>query len=291
MPVPDSISYRTLLNNVTMLNQRLARASEQISSGKKVSHLHDAPADSAELLQLHGQLSDLDQYQANADTIGFFLQVSESTLSSVFDLATTAYARGSAAGSNFQDAAARAALAGDIRSLRDQVFSLANTRVRGRYLFSGSLVETAAFAMNGNAVTYQGNAEVNTIDIANNLQVRSNVTGSAAFTAVFAAMNDLLAAVEGGDQAGIKSALGQFTGAFAAINIVRSGLGGDLAKLQDSSTAREIQKVNIQTRQSVIGDADLAAAITDLNRTQTALQAALTAGSLIGQRSLFDYLG
>jgi flagellin-like hook-associated protein FlgL len=40
-----------------------------------------------------------------------------------------------------------------------------------------------------------------------------------------------------------------------------------------------------------VEDADLAAAVTRLNQTQTALQAALGAGSQVRRLNLFDYLG
>jgi flagellar hook-associated protein 3 FlgL len=291
MRTTDAVSYRSLLDNINTLNERMLHASEQVSSGRKLSHLHDAPADNAEMLQLKGQLADLDQYQTNADNGSFFLQVAESTLNSVYDLITTVFTRGSAAANSLNDPASLSTLASEIRSLRDQIFSLANTQVRGRYLFAGSQVNSPAFSILGDTVTYQGDTIVNTIDISSNLDVQANVPGSSVFDPVFASVDSLLLAVEGGNTNAIKAALGQFSSTLATVGQVRASLGVDLAKLQDSEVARLDQQLNIQTRQAHIGDADMAAAIAELNQTQSALQAALSAGSLIGQKNLFDYIG
>jgi len=183
-----------------------------------------------------------------------------------------------------------AALAGEIRSQRDQILSLANTQVRGRYIFGGSNVTSPAFAIAGDTVTYQGDSEVNRIDVSNGLQVQENIFGSTVFDPIFASVTSLLTAVAGGDQAAIKSALSQFSGALSTVNQVRSRLGVDLGKLQDAVITRQDLQGNIKTRQSQISDADMVEAIAEINRIQTALKAALSVGSLLGQKSLMDYL-
>jgi len=291
MRTTESIGYRNLLLNISLLNDKMEQASEQVSSGKKLSHLHDGPAESAEMLQLKNQVSELDQYQTNADNGGFFLVVADSTLSSLNDLVTAVFTRGSAAANNYTDAAARSTLASEIRALREQILSLANTEVRGRYIFAGSRVTSPAFTLSGETATYQGDEEVNTIKIGAGLQVKQNIPGSGVFSPVFAAVQSLLNAIENADSAAIESALSQFSSTLSTVSQARARLGVDLARLQDSELSRMNQQINIQSRQSRIGDADMAEAITRVNQVQTALKATLTVGSLTGQRNLFDYLG
>ena len=291
MRTTESIGYRNLLLNIGLLNEKMERASEQVSSGKRISNLHDGPAESAELLQIQSQIAGLDQFQTNADSGGFFLVIADSALSTLNDLVTAIFTRGSAAANNFSDATARAALSGEIRALRDQILSLANTEVRGRYVFAGSRVTSPAFTLSGDAATYQGDDEVNTLEIGAGVQVRQNIPGSGVFDPVFASVQSLLSAIESADPAAIQAALSQFSGTLSTVNQSRARLGVDLAKLQDSESARLNQKLNLQARQSRIGDADMAEAITQVNQAQTALKATLTVGALIGQRNLFDYLG
>jgi flagellar hook-associated protein 3 FlgL len=291
MRVADSTSYRNLVDNLNMLNERLEKASQEVSTGKRLTRPQDSPSESAEVVQLAVQLGQIDQYRTNIDNSGFFLHVTESVLNSLHDLLTTIFTRGSAAGSSFNDASVRQALATEIRSLRDEIFSLANTEVRGRYLFAGSRVTSAAFEINGDTVSYLGDERVNTIQIAAGLQVEQNIPGSAVFSTVFANIEQLLTAIESGDQAGIESALDQFSDTFSALGQVRTRLGVDLSKLQDSEVALQTQEADINTRRAHVEDANLAEAITRLNQTQTALQATLSAGSFVRQLNLFDYLG
>ncbi len=290
MRITEAISSRNVLENIAMLNERLERASEQASSGKKLLQLHDSPSASAEMLKLAQQQAQIDQYQSNAENGSFFLNVTDSTLNSVFNLVTSVFTSGSSAANSSNDAGTMANLASEIQSQRDQILSLANTQIRGRYIFSGSNVGVPAFAVGGGTIAYQGNADVNQIEIGSGLSIQENVPGSSVFDQIFASVNALLTAVQGGDQDAIKAALSQFTGALNALNQVRSRVGVDLGKLQDAQTSRQDMTTNIKDRQSVISDADVAEAIAELNRTQTALQATLNVGSLLGKKSLMDYL-
>ena len=291
MRVSDSTNYRNLLDNLAMLNERAEQANEEVSSGKRLTHLHVSPADSAEMVRLNGQLAQLDQYQTNADSGSYLLQITETALNSVYDLVTSIYTRGSEAASGTTDANTLATLAADIRSQRDQIFSLANTRVSGRYIFAGSKVTAPAFTIAGDTATYGGDTNINTITISSGLQVNENIPGSSVLSPVFDTIEGLLTAIDGGDQTAIKAALAHFSDTLATVGRIRTRLGVDLGKLQDSTLARQTQETNIKDRQSRIGDANMVEAIAQLNQTQTAMQATLTAGSLLRQRNLFDYLG
>jgi flagellar hook-associated protein 3 FlgL len=290
MRISDSVGYRNLLDNLNMLNARFERAAQQVSSGQRLSHLHVAPSDSAEMVQLNDQLARLDQFRTNADSSSYFLQVSDSTLNSLYNLVTSIYTVGSEAANSFNDANALSALAAEIRSQHDQILSLANTQVEGRYIFAGLQTTSPAFTVVGDTATYQGDGAVNTIRISDGLQVEGNIPGSAVFSPVFANVEALLAAVESGDQSAIKSSLGQFSSALATVNQVRARLGVNLGKLDDAEAALQTQETNVKTRQSHIGDVDMAAAISQLSQIQTALQAAQAAGSLLKRSNLFDYL-
>jgi flagellar hook-associated protein 3 FlgL len=291
MRITQSISYRNFLAGVENLNEAMENASRQVSSGKKLTRLKDSPSGSAELLVLRKQLTDIDQYRSNTDSSVFFLNVADSALNSVHDLVTTIFTRGSAAGSGTIDADARASLATEIRFLRDQVFSLANTQTRGRSLFAGSEVTTAAFTIAGDAVTYQGNSEINSIDVGESLEIRQNLSGSAIFTPIFDAITTLLQAVDSGDIAAIQAGVTQLNPALSGLSNARIQLGVDLSRLEDIKTEHDAQALNIRARRGRIEDANLAEAITDLTQIQTALRASLSAQGTIQPRNLFDYLG
>ncbi len=93
-----------------------------------------------------------------------------SYLKSLDDLAAAIFTHGSDAAKSFNDAGICATLAAEIQSQRDQILSLVNTQVRGRYLFAGSQVVTIPFAISGGTVTYQGDGAINKIDVSNSLR-------------------------------------------------------------------------------------------------------------------------
>jgi len=291
MRVADSAAYRNLLEQLNVLNDRLERASQEVSTGKRLTRPSDSPAESAEMVQLNAQLSQIDQYHANIDNSGFFLNVADSALNQLYDVLSTVYARGSAAGNSFNDEGVRQTLAAEIRALRDQMLSLANTEVRGRYLFAGSQVTSPAFDISGDTVTYLGDEVVNRIRVSDGVEVRQNLPGSTAFGGAFSAVEQLLGAIDSGDADSITAALGQFKPMFDQLGQVRTRLGVELGKLQESNLELQNVQTDIETRKAHVEDANLAEAITRLNQSQTALQAALQSGSLIHQLNLFDYLG
>jgi flagellar hook-associated protein 3 FlgL len=291
MRVTQMQSDRTFLTNIDRLNSNLELVNQQVSSGKKLLSLKDSPSASAELVGLSAQLVDIDQYQANADAGSLYLGVADSALSSVHTLVTTIFTKGSAATSNILDPTERAALAGEIRSLRDEVLSLANSETQGRYIFAGSASNAPAFTITGDTVTYQGDQVFNAISVGDGVTVPQGFAGDSVFSPVFATINQLLTAVDGGDAAGMQTALSQFSTTLGGLNTFRVQLGVSQNTILDLKNEQDAAETSIISRQSSLQDADMAQAVTQLQQIQTALQAALTARSIIQQKSLFDYLG
>jgi flagellar hook-associated protein 3 FlgL len=292
MHVTQCDLYRNILSGVENLNETLSRVSQQISSGKKLSQLMDCPAASSEILALNEQSSEIDQYQSNIDTSTLFLQTGDSALNEVNNLVTSIYTRGSQAASDSVNDDSRAALASEIRTLRDQVLSLANMQVRGRYIFAGTSVLTAPFEKIGDSITYKGNGSVNSIAVDDGMETQDGVSGSAAFNPIFSAIGGMLTAMDGNDRQGIKDALSQFSSAQSDLGQARERIGSNLSALQTVASNLDTKATNLTQRRSKLEDTDLAAAVIQLSQGQSALQAAISAGGkILSQRNLFDILG
>lgn len=290
MRITPSITYRNFLTSVELLNESQGVASQQVASGKKLLHLNDSPAGSAELVGLRDELSEIDQYRSNADSSGFFLGVADSALNSVYNLTTTIFTRVSAVCSE-TNAVHRASTATEVRALRDQILWLANTEARGRHIFAGSRVTSSPFVISGDTVTYQGDAEVSDVTVADGLEVPQCLVGSSVFSALFDSIQAIVEALDSGDQAAVQTALSQFSTSLRDLSQARVQVGARLSELQSIGPVHDSQESNIKTRISRVQDADLAQAITDLTRIEAALKAAFTARAITGQRNLFDYIG
>ncbi len=291
MDVTSSTMYRTFLSNMSALNEELSRVNQQISTGKKLVNLRDDPASSAESVLLQDESAELDQYTANTQSCGYYLQVADSALNSVQNLIASIQAKGLEADSATLSATDRDAIAKEIRSLRDQIFSLANSEVSGRYIFGGTQISTPPFSIAGDAVTYQGDSGVNEIRVGDALSVRQNVAGSAVFSQVFDAIASLLSAIDAGDLAGIGGALEQLSARLEGYNLARGEIGTELGKVESLQSELATQKVNLQARRSNVEDVNAAEAAARLGRIETALNATMTAGqTILQQKNLFDFL-
>ena len=292
MRVTQSIAYRNFLSDLSTLNESSNRALRELSSGKKLDSIRDSPYGSARLVSIRDLESKIDQYTSNAGDGSYFLRAAESALNEAHNLITTIYTRGSQAGTETISAEERAVLAQEVRALRDQIMSLANSQVRGRYIFAGSLVTDPPFTIAGDTVTYQGNDDVNRVAVDDGTEVAQGVSGSDAFNSVFVTIEALLVAMDGNNIADIQNALGQFSSAMSDLGQVRAEVGTNIGLLEKIQSNLEMSRINLKEQKSGIEDANIAESVVELNRIQTSLDAAISAGgSLLGKRNLFDIIG
>jgi flagellar hook-associated protein 3 FlgL len=292
MRVTASENYRNLIANLTLLNEKLGAANEQLSTGRKLVHLNDSPSGSAEIVKLNAQLADIDQYRTNADRTTMFLQVADSALSSVQNLIASIFTSASAAATNVNDINAREAITRQVRDLRDQILSVANSTVQGRYVFGGSQVTSVPFEISGDTVTYNGDSEVNKISIDDGLQAQVNVPGADIFLPVFDRISSLLTALDANDVDGIKAALNQYSSFQTGLTLARGQIGNSLGKVENIKAALDSAETTTRSEQSRLGDADMAKTITQMTQIQTALNATLSAAQITSQqKNLFDFLG
>ena len=280
------------MSDIGTLNEDLGRFSRQISSGKLLNQLKDSPSGSAQLVSLSEQDSDVDQYLSNTDAGNVYAKAADSALNEVNNLVTSIYSSGSQAVSETITDATRATIATQVRSLRDQIVSLANSEVRGRHLFAGSMVTAAPFLLQGDSITYQADTTVNTLSVDAGTDMQMNYSGDAVFNPIFATIDSLLTALDGKDTAGVQAALSQITPALSGLSKIRAQVGSNLNMLQNVQAHLESRQMSLKEQRSQIEDADMAQAAVQLKQTQTALDAAMSAASsVLTQRNLFDILG
>jgi len=292
MRVTDSIAYRNFLCDIESLNEAANKALRETSSGKKLNSLRDSPSGSAQLVAVRDMESKIDQYTSNVGDGAFFLQVADSALNEANNLVTSIYTRGSLAGTQTIDPAARATIAGEVRSLRDQLLMLANSQARGRYIFAGSQVTTIPFTITGDTVSYQGDSDVNRVLVDEGLEIAQGVSGSEAFDPIFTAIEGLLSGIDGNNLTDIQNALKQFSSTLSGLGQIRGKIGANMGMLENVQSHLDLRTVSVTEQKSRIEDADMTEAVIQLKRTQSSLDAAISAGgSLLGKRNLFDIIG
>jgi flagellar hook-associated protein 3 FlgL len=170
--------------------------------------------------------------------------------------------------------------------------SLANTTYEGNYIFAGTATNTAPYVVDGAAVNYVGNNDVNEVAIGNGYKLAVNQPGSQLFSSsgnnVFQALNNLIQAVK--TNTGIDTAVTSLTSAAGYLSAQSVFYGNATDQTQSETNYLNAAQLQISQQQNTLGGADLAVAATNLSQAQTDNQAALAAISKLSQDNLFNYL-
>jgi flagellar hook-associated protein 3 FlgL len=299
-------SAQIFLAGVDQIQQRLSTATQQITSGLKVSAASDAPDQIDDLLQLRANQSQNTQIQSNLNLEQTNAQAADGALSSAIQLMDTATQLGSEGANSTETATARQSLAQQVASLQTEMVSLSQTQVQGRYIFSGDLDQSPSYQLDLTAT--DGVDQLSNAASTRQIQDPSGGTFSASQTAqqifasqnpdgsdaggnVFAALNNLRVALLNNDQAGITTAQGDLQQASTQLNTAQSFYGNVENRIQNAATNATSFGTQLTTEIGGIQDADVTSAAIQLTESNTQLQAAFQAQGKMPTSSLFDYLG
>lgn len=292
MRVTQSEMYRTFSSDIRNINEGLADANSQISSGKKINDLADSPGGSADLVRITDQALKVEMYHSNIETSTYYLKSAESVLNEANNLLSSAHTLGMQATAETLNADSRAALIDQLRVYRDQMIAIGNSQIDGRYLFAGTRMNSIPFELAGDAVIYNGSDEINTVSVNDGVDVPQGVAGSAAFGSIFSTLDGLIANLNAGDMDGSKASLSQFSGALNDLAQSRGLIGANLSQLQNMNEVLDTKKAALTERRSNIEDANTVEATLRLSQLKSALDGALSVGgNMLKQSNLFDILG
>lgn len=149
----------------------------QIDSGVRIQTAADDPVGAARLLQLQQQKDMLAQYNTNMNSIKSSLGAQEAVLDSINNSLQKASELALGAGSGKSDAD-RLAIANELGSIEEQVFSLLNSKdAAGNYMFSGSKIDTPPYTRNNDGTySYQGDDTQLNLKVSDTLTLASSDT-------------------------------------------------------------------------------------------------------------------
>ena len=154
---------------------------------------------------------------------------------------------------------------------------------------------TAVLGPDGKRIALQddmnGNITIENIQIEGIDAALDQVTSYLEFTGRDAAGNATTKTMKMTDEDQLVSAsIGNVQKAIDNLSLQRAYVGGQLSKAATQTDVIGSRKLAVEKDVSRLGDADLAALITDLQSQLTNLNAAQAAFAKIGQQSLFDYI-
>lgn len=190
--ISDSTIFGTAIRQAQLNRFELTRLQSQVSTGKRVISVGDDPSAANQILGLRRTLSRIDQFKHNVDAARSSLEPVESALASLTDVLI-----------RLRELAVSADIEQDqfdsikveVEQLFDEVLSLSNTRVSGRYMFAGFATDAPAFTRVGAFVDgvvdtsvppepygrYDGDNGVLRIEIGEATTIDASVTGRVVF--------------------------------------------------------------------------------------------------------------
>lgn len=289
------------LGSLSQINQRLARAQQQVSSGKKLTAASDDPDHVGALLTARADLARIEQIQQNLGWIKTEVDTAERSLSNAITILERGRVLGAQGVTGTQTAASRVALAQEVDGLVQRMANAANTYVNGRYIFAGDADGTEPFTFNaGPPASVGAYAGAATTRVALNPAGDTFGTakpGNEIFTNVdptknaFAILTSLSTALRANDETAIAQSLSNISSAGEHMNDMLVYYGAAQNRVAEAISDASQRQLALKTQISQVEDADMTQAILEIKKAAFEQQTALTARGQMPRRSLFDYFG
>lgn len=299
MRVSNKIIFDNVKLNLANITEELNRANMVVATQKRILKLSDDPVGLTQVLNMKSSLSNIEQLSRNISMGKSWLVASESAQTSVQDLVSGAKALCVQMVSANTGAAQRRSAAEIVQNTLEEVVSLANSQVNGRYIFAGSKTDAVAFTLNSdNSVTYNGDSNPFTIKIGKDATVEIGGDGQAVFQPsgaggsddIFKILKDLKTALQGNDISGIQTAMTNLDTNFDHNCAQIADVGSKMIRMEIKDNVLQDLDIATTERLSKIEDAEITEAIMDLKAKEVAYQAALAASSKVLQLSLVNYM-
>ncbi len=291
---------KNFLAGLDQIQQRLQTAQNRIASGLRINNVSDAPTDIADVWQLNSQLDQVQQINTNLGLVQTEVNTGESSLSSAVTLLTQAETYGSQGASDASTTATRQDLAQSVQAILQQLVSIANTTVQGRYIFAGDSDQTIPYSLDMTQSSpvslYQGTASTRKIQGADGNAFPVSLTAQQIFDSpnaqdnVFTSVTALIQALQSDDSTAVASALSDVQSANAYLNQQLAFYGTVQNRVQAAVTFGQNYTIQLKSQLSTLQDADAPEEITNMTQASIQLQAALQSQAGLPRTTLFDFL-
>jgi flagellar hook-associated protein 3 FlgL len=287
--------FRNGLIDINRTSEDLARRQREVSSGKRIHAASDDPSAMSTAMGERVEMATLDQFTRTSDSVESRLTVVDTVYTDILNRLTNVQTRAAGGRNSFLTQTQRDALAGEIRGAASAILGAVNTSYQGMYLFSGGQSLTPPYTPGPPVSAYQGDANVQLVDVARGRPVQVTFDAGAIFqgaapTDMFQSLEALATAVQTGDMAGIDQGLAEIGAAFDRVTNAQTQIGIELARLPEDRARLVGQRDAADERRSKAVDANLAEAIAAMTEADQAHRAALGAFSNAARPSLMDYL-
>jgi flagellar hook-associated protein 3 FlgL len=289
MKISTSFMFDRATTRMSNIQNKLATTQAQLAVGKQILSPSAAPDQAAAIQRLKGEI----QRQDTAE---------ETALSSSNDLLIRMKELGIQAANDTLGPDDRKAIGVEMKALRDQLLSLGNTRDdSGNYLFSGTRVNTPAFAENSNGdVVYQGDQTQTRIPAGVERTVQFTRSGTDVFSRVlrsdgqsvgfFNALDQMIEGMNNNETSPIEQGIADLNQMHNNLTLSQAQNGSEQIVVQSQRDVLDETVLRLKSTLSEIEDLDYTEAVTRMNKEMMGLEAAMGSFAKISGLTLFDYI-
>ena len=289
--VPD------ILADMQQSQSAVNTALQQVATGKSVTVPSDNPAASAEMVQNTIETANVDQYTKNVTGVLSMVQTADSALGSVVTSLTKAVSLGTEGANGTTSASDLQSIAEEVQGILESVVSQANTSYQGSYLFGGTENSSAPYTASSSSssgYTYNGNDNVNSVAVGDDMSIQVNLPGSQIFSSsssdVLGSLSSLVSALQSGSTTDIESATAAVSTALNFVSQQQVFYSNAESQLDSQETYLQQETVNLTSQQNSLVGVDEAQAATELSQAETANSAAEAAAAKVLPNTLLNYL-
>ena len=293
MRLSTNYQFDRMQSSVQRSGQAYFDAQYKVTTGKRMNRLSDDPAAIEPLVSMRSLKASMDQYNSNLKVASNTFAASEYAFSEVATILNRANQLAISGGTATASSTQRQAMADEVKSLRERIISLGNTKAaNGDYIFSGTNLDVKPFQDNGTVVTFQGDTMNRFIESGPGERINLTLANSKqAFMDSITRLDALQTALTMGDQATLNGPmLTDLKSSQDAFNQLRGEIGMKTQSLQATKTNFERRSLDLTQGISDLEEVDLSQAITDMKKAETAYQAALQVTSIGSKLSLMDFI-
>ncbi|MET3727017.1 flagellar hook-associated protein 3 FlgL [Fictibacillus halophilus] len=291
MRVTQSILSGNMLKNIHQNYQRLGKVQEQLSTGKKITRPSDDPVIAVKGMNYRTNLTEVEQYERNLGEVYNWLENSEDALEKSSDVLQRVRELVVQASNDTYDEKQRNSIAQEVSQLKEQLLSIANTKVGGKYIFNGT--NTQEERITNGVIDSSKTGKAVMLEISKGINIQANVDPDKVFNDDL--INTLTLLVTdlqdpNSNNQSFQDDLTKLDQTLDTFNDERSELGAKYNRIELVEYRLSEQVVNTKKMISDNEDIDYEKAILDLKIQESIHRAALDTGARIIQPSLVDFL-
>jgi flagellar hook-associated protein 3 FlgL len=280
-----------MLRNISNSYERLGTYQDQLASGKKITRPSDDPVVAIMGMEYRENLEEVVQFNRNMDQVYVWMDNSDDALDKATQVLQRARELTVQASNETLEGSQRSMIAEEIKQLNQQLVTIANTELGGKYLFNGTATTTKPVEVNGTKITVAAPEPNVYVEVSKGINIQVNSTPGKVFSqGLFNDMQGLVADLESGGSEGINDYLTKIEGHLDNLLAERAELGARYNRVEMIENRLGSQEVIANRVLSENEDIDYEKVIMNLKTQESVHRAALAAGSRIIQPSLLDFL-